>query len=187
MKKIQYIIFIGLSMITMSCEKLLDAPAKSSLETEVIFSTYDLARGAVDGIKMPMQEVNSYRGRFLPYYGMNTDIEWWDNHTENDKAVDLTTYIALPNNANMDTENNAYGEFFSGIEKANLCIQGLKEYSDPQPGTKFGELLGEAIVLRAIYYTDLLKAWGDVPMRFEPITKETMYIGKPAEMLFMTG
>ncbi len=31
------------------------------------------------------------------------------------------------------------------------------------PGTQLGYLLGEALTLRAIYYADLVKAWGDVP------------------------
>ena len=41
-----------------------------------------------------------------------------------------------------------------------------------------GQLLGAALTYRAIYYADLMKAWGDVPARFEPITSETLYIAK---------
>lgn len=41
-----------------------------------------------------------------------------------------------------------------------------------------GQLLGEALTLRAVYYADLLKAWGDVVARFEPISTETLYLGK---------
>ena len=38
------------------------------------------------------------------------------------------------------------------------------------------QLLGEALTLRAVIYLDLVKAWGDVPARFEPITTETLYL-----------
>src|SRR5690606_34417129 len=48
----------------------------------------------------------------------------------------------------------------------------------PQPGNELGFLLGEALTLRAIYYADLLKTWGDVPARFEPIEAETLYLPK---------
>ena len=41
-----------------------------------------------------------------------------------------------------------------------------------------GQLLGEALTLRAIYYADLLKTWGDVVERFEPVSSETMYLPK---------
>ena len=39
-------------------------------------------------------------------------------------------------------------------------------------------LLGEALVLRAVLYTELLKAYGEVPARFAPVTPETIYLNK---------
>ena len=67
---------------------------------------------------------------------------------------------------------------YSGIERANICIRGLRTFGNPAPGNEMGQLLGEALTLRAIYYADLLKAWGDVVARFEPISSETMYLPK---------
>jgi starch-binding outer membrane protein, SusD/RagB family len=78
----------------------------------------------------------------------------------------------------MNTTNNAWAMMYSGIERANLCVRGLRTYGNPTPGSDLGYLLGEALTLRAIYYADLIKAWGDVPYRFEPLTNETLYIGK---------
>lgn len=165
-----------------SCQQFeddyLDAPAQSTLDASVIFSTAGLAKGAIDGIKVPFAETNSYRGRFLPYYGLNTDVEWYNtSQTAGDKA-DLCVYDAKPSNTEMNTTNNAYAMMYSGIERANVCIQGIRQYGDPLPGTEMGQLLGEALTLRAIYYADLLKSWGDVPARFEPITTATLYLGK---------
>ena len=37
-------------------------------------------------------------------------------------------------------------------------------------------LLGESLTMRAMFYYDLIKAWGDVPARFEPVTQATIYI-----------
>lgn len=170
-----------LTGLLISCEKdldFLDAPAKSSLEVSTIFSTVGLARGAVDGIIEPMGETNSYRGRFLPYYGFNTDVEY--NYAANSAGAnaDVVNYGALPNNSTMNTENNVWAMMYRGIERANLAIQGMREYGNPEPGNEMGELLGAALTYRAIYYADLLKAWGDVPARFEPITGETLYMGK---------
>ena len=78
----------------------------------------------------------------------------------------------------MNTTNNAWAMMYSGIERANLCVRGLRTYGNPTPGSDLGYLLGEALTLRAIYYADLIKAFGDVPYRFEPLTNETLYIGK---------
>ena len=77
MKKIIYLLGI-MAMVTLtSCD--LDTPAQSTLEESIIFSTPGLAIDAVDGIKEPFGQTNSYRGRFIPWYGMNTDVEWNNN------------------------------------------------------------------------------------------------------------
>ncbi|UPZ15916.1 RagB/SusD family nutrient uptake outer membrane protein [Flavobacterium humidisoli] len=178
------IIIAGLIIAALfsSCQQFeddyLDTEAPSTLEPSLIFSEVALAKGAVDGIKVPFAETNSYRGRFLPYYGLNTDTEWYNtSQTAGDKA-DLCVYDAKPSNTEMNTTNNAYAMMYSGIERANVCIQGLRQYGNPTPGSEMGQLLGEALTLRAIYYADLLKSWGDVPARFEPITTATLYLPK---------
>jgi starch-binding outer membrane protein, SusD/RagB family len=178
MKTIKYFLALAVIFMWSSCDDYLEAPTKSSLDASVIFSTPDLAKGAVDGIKIPFGETNSYRGRFLPWYGMNTDIEWYNSSQTAGDNADLAIYNAKPNNSQMNTENNAWAMMYSGIERANLCITGLRTYGDPKPGTELGYLLGESLTLRAIIYADLLKTWGDVPARFEPISAATMYLPK---------
>src|SRR5690606_21983742 len=91
---------------------------------------------------------------------------------------DLVNYDAKPGNSQMNTENNAWAQMYSSIERANIVIRGIRQYGDPMPGNEMGQLLGEALTLRAIVYADLTKAWGDVPARFEPINSETLYIQK---------
>lgn len=174
------VFFIGLFN---SCqvieEDFLDAPAKSTLDESVIFSTPALARGAVNGIMEPMGQTNSYRGRFIPFYGFNTDVEYqYNSSSTGNSGGELCNYDAKANNSTMNSENNAWAMMYSGIERANICIRGLRNFGNPMPDTELGQLLGEALTLRAIYYTDLIKAWGDVPARFEPINSETIYLEK---------
>ncbi len=175
--------FLLLPLAVISCkqigDELLTVDAPSSTSEAVIFSNPDLAKGAVDGIKVPMMETNSYRGRWIPFYGLNTDSEWLNSSesTSNDNA-DLCVYDAKPNNSQMNTANNVWEMMYRGIERANLAIRGLRKYGNPTPGSDLGYLLGEALTLRAIYYSDLVKGWGDVPARFEPITTETVYMPK---------
>src|SRR5690606_33354270 len=171
-----YITGVLVISVMSSCNEYLEAPGKSTLDESVIFSQPDLAKGAIDGIKVPFAETNSYRGRYLPWYGTNTDVEWhFASDDANDNAA-LVNYSAQSNNSNMNTENNAWAMMYQGIERANICIEGLRQYGNPEPGTFMGHLLGEAITLRAVYYADLLKAWGDVVARFEPINSETLYL-----------
>ncbi|TDD94090.1 RagB/SusD family nutrient uptake outer membrane protein [Flavobacterium cellulosilyticum] len=182
MKKIIIISGLILSGFLTSCQdsidNFLEAPTKSTLDESIIFSTPSLAKGAIDGIKIPFAETNSYRGRFLPYYGLNTDIEWFNNSQNDDAKSQLCTYSATANNTEMNTPNNAWAMMYSGIERANICVRGLRAFGNPTPGSELGQLLGEALTLRAIYYADLLKSWGDIPMRFDPITNATIYLPK---------
>lgn len=170
--------FILASLFTSCSDDYLDAPAQSTLDESVIFSSPGLAEGAIDGIKIPFAETNSYRGRFLPFYGLNTDTEWYNSSQTVSDASDLCTYDAKANNSQMNTTNNAWAMMYSGIERANICIRGLRAYGNPTPGSQLGYLLGEALTLRAIYYADLIKAWGDVPYRFEPLNNGNLYVPK---------
>ena len=173
------LIFAGLLVSCNQDKEFLDAPAKSTLDESVIFSTVGLAKGAVDGILEPMGQTNSYRGRFIPYYGFNTDVEYnYSAKNLGSTDADLVTYDAKPNNSRMNSENNAWAMMYQGIERANIVIRGLRNYGNPEPGTEFGQLLGAALTYRAVYYADLIKTWGDVPARFEPITTETIYLAK---------
>jgi hypothetical protein len=177
--KITGIFLVGILASCNNFDETLEAPAKSTLDESVIFSIPGLARDAVNGIKIPFGETNSYRGRYLPWYGFNTDTEWYNSSesTSSDNA-DLCIYDAKPNNTQMNTANNAWAMMYSGIERANICIRGLRVYGNPSPDNEMGYLLGEALTLRAIYYADLLKTWGDVQARFDPITNETLYVAK---------
>lgn len=180
MKNIIIIFVVIFSSLFISCDDdYLETKTLSTLDESVIFSTPGLAQGAVDGIKIPFGDTNSYRGRFLPWYGLNTDIEWFNSSesTSNTNAT-LCNYNTLPNNNQMNTPNNVWALMYSGIERANICIRGLRTYGNPTPDSELGYLLGEALTLRAVYYADLLKAWGDVPARFEPINNETIYLPK---------
>ncbi len=178
MKNVIYIISLVLACFLISCEDFLEAPSQSTLDESLIFSNPTLASMAIDGIKEPLGQTNSYRGRFIPYYGTNTDIEWNNSSDGTGPAQELARYENSATNTYMNTTNNAWAMMYLGIERANICIRGLRTYGDPLPGTEMGQLLGEALTLRSIYYADLLRAWGDVVARFEPVSSSTIYMGK---------
>jgi hypothetical protein len=178
MKKHIKLSILALSMMGLAaCD--MDAPSISALDESSVFSTYSLAEAEIMSIHVSFGETNSYRGRFLPYYGINTDIEWIVTPSYADRLQDkysLANYNTLPGNGQMNNETNAYAKFYEGIERANLAIKGLREYGDVANNKNMAQLLGEALTLRAVIYNDLIKAWGDVPARFEPNTSENMYL-----------
>jgi starch-binding outer membrane protein, SusD/RagB family len=178
MKRTIYIISLVFAVFSMSCKDYLEAPSKSTLDESVIFSNPILATSAIDGIKVPFGETNAYRGRYLTHYGSNTDIEWNNSSTAATARADLARYVNSAINTDMNTSNNAWAMMYLGIERANICIRGLKAYGNTSINSEMGQLLGEALTLRAIYYADLLRAWGDVVARFVPVSSETMYLAK---------
>ncbi len=175
--------YIKLSILSLSlvgvtsCD--LEAPSISALNESSVFAVYSLAEAEVMSIHVSFGETNSYRGRFLPYYGVNTDVEVGNSPELSNATSDkqsLWNYNTLPNNGQMNTDNNAYAKFYEGIERANLAIQGIRAHGDIENKPDMAQLLGEALTLRAVIYNDLIKAWGDVPARFEPNGPENVYL-----------
>ena len=186
MKKLAYISMILAANFFTSCEDMLDAPTKSSMDETTIFTTEALADAAVMGIHQSFGETNSYRGRYLAYFGVNTDCEVFNNsgmnNVETDKEGSLVTYTATPDNQYMNTDNNVWAKLYEGIERANKGIDAMRKNSD-LTNTNLAQLYGELLTLRAFIYFDLVKAWGDVPARFTPITTETIYVPKSDRMV----
>ena len=170
---------MSLAAIVSSCD--MDAPTISTLDESSVFSTYSLAEAEVMSIHISFGETNSYRGRFLPYYGLNTDLETGSGTYPSlkDQATDkqsLWNYSTLSTNGQMNTDNNAYAKFYEGIERANLAIEGIRKHGNIEHNKDMAHLLGEALTLRAVVYNDLVKAWGDVPARFVPNNPTNVYM-----------
>ncbi|SHF46822.1 Starch-binding associating with outer membrane [Mariniphaga anaerophila] len=181
MKNISIKIFVLAGVLAFaSCDDYLDAPAKSTLDEQTIFSNATFAEQAIAGVIQSFCETNSYRGRFIAYYGINTDLEIRKSlsGSTSDAAQTLANYYTTPTNGNMDAANNAWAKFYEGIERANLAIRGLRTYGDVENRPEMAQLLGEMLTLRAVVYNDLLRGWGNVPARFEPINSETVNLPK---------
>lgn len=167
-----------------SCEDQLDSTSQSTYNDQVVFSNAQLAEKAVFGIYSYFSQTNSHRGRYMPYYGMNTDAEcYYDmSKPESDTKSSLACYSAYTADnwmcAGNNGDANAYSNFFNAIENANYCIDGIQKYGDWKNDGDLRYLLGEAMTLRAQYYYDLIRAWGDVPFRFEPVNSSTLYLPK---------
>ena len=169
------------TLATTSCD--LDAPTKSTIKEDIVFSTEELADAAIMGIHQSFGETNSYRGRFVPYYGTNTDCEIFNNYggvsdPTTDKEASLACYSTSSTNTYMNTSNNAWAKLYEAIERANKAISAMEKNADIEGDAGLGQLYGEILTLRSFIYFDLVKAWGDVPYRFEPVTSETLYLPK---------
>jgi hypothetical protein len=179
---IKYTAISLLVMFTvLSCQDFLEAPAKSTMDEQTIFSTPAFAEQAIGGILNIFTEVN-WRGRFTAWYGLNTDVEIRKSlGTNNYKSISanegLSTYFTTVTDGQMDSENNFYAMDYQGIERANLAIRGMRTYADLN-NPELRQIFGEVLTLRAMIYYDLLRAFSNVPARFEPLSEETTNLPK---------
>ncbi|MDR0231431.1 MAG: RagB/SusD family nutrient uptake outer membrane protein [Dysgonamonadaceae bacterium] len=183
MRNIITTIFMAIAMILTfsSCQDFLDTKSQSSFDEETIFSDPVLAEGALLGAYATLGENNSYRNRLI-HTGYNSDVEMHNNSlsglTENNRRA-LAIYRIAANNGDMDATNGneLYSMPFSAIERLNVVLKGIKTYNDISiPAV--GHVYGEALCLRAFFYFDLIKWYGDIPARFEPVTSATIYLHK---------
>lgn len=187
MKK--YIYILAAALVAASCsmfDNAIESPSQSTYADDVVFSNYTLAEYSIFGISEIVGHTNSYRGRVHLFYGMNTDIETYSSNSAGtddsgldavDDRIRMSEYNATPNDTQLNTTTNAYNEIVTGIERANLCIQGLRQYADLSD-KDMAYLLGEALTYRAFFYFELVKMWGEVPLRTEPVSTATIYLQK---------
>lgn len=159
-----------------SCDKFFEVKSPSAGDDAAVFSDFTLSQYAIYGVHESLGMVNSYRGRFLPWYGFNSDIEWYNG--DNSAGKEITRYAITTTNQQLNLANGPYNLMYEAIEKCNLIIDGLNKHGNCDIDADMAFLLGEAYCLRAMIYFDLIKTWGDVPARFEPIESETIYMGK---------
>lgn len=188
MKKTILNILFGVFVLTFSsCNDFLTVSGNSLLSDDQVFTQPDSAKKAIAAIYEIFGENNSYRNRLWLQLGINTDIEyrsgWKDGAaltiSKSDDFIALYNSSSnMPDGYNNNDVANPWSRIYQGIERANLAIAGIRTYGNPAAGNDMGHYLGEALTLRAYFYYDLIKWWGDVPARFSPVTSTTIYIPK---------
>ena len=184
----------GLTLCTISLASCsLDVDQPSAMEGSVIYSSAELANNAVMSIHQSFGETNSYRGRYIPYFGTNNDCEIFNNYggvadASTDKEASMAVYNTQVDNTYMNTSNNAWAKMYEGIERANMGIKDIEDTYNNDISTASRDLqhlYGELLTLRGMIYYDLVKAWGDVPYRFEPVTSETLYLERTSRVIIL--
>jgi len=181
-------IFILLSFTFFtSCDDSLNVKSISSLSDDVIFANPDLTEGAIAAVYDIIGQNNSYRNRLWLQMGVNTDLEYRSGWASGAviSSVKSDDYFALYNSNptigdgyNNSDDANPWSRIYQGIERSNLAISGIRTFGSPAAGNDMGHYLGEALTMRAFFYYDLIKWWGDVPARFEPLNSANMYAPK---------
>ena len=161
---------IGLSSLT-ACNDFLTVDPTATDTPETVFSTVTGAYNSVIGAYAPMAGDAAYGNRISGYFPY--DSEDFLNSPTGDDAGEGRRGIARYNSAVTNADvRNAWNALYRGIGRANVCIKyipGMDLYNSPGAAgyEEVRRLHGEALTLRAQYYFELVRNWGDVPAPFE--------------------
>lgn len=176
------IALVGCTLFSISaCKKYLEPSAQSSFNTAFVFSNVQNAQKAVFSAYQDLEGDNGYGIRISMYYPYDND-EMIGMHQlgDNDRG-DIAHYNATAGNAQL---YNPWVQLYQGIERANICIYNLPQMALYTKGStqEVGELqrlYGEALTLRAQFYLELIRNWGDVPAQFVPSSvADTLFLAK---------
>lgn len=172
------VLAIGATIVTPSCKKALDIQSDSTSPETLVFSSLNASNTALIGVYNRLIGDNGYGSRVSTLFGVSAD----DFRTSGSYgAADrrgLSMYGASPDNTDLI---NPYSQLYSGVERANLCIKGIPESRLYTSGSAIEQATmklyyGEALALRAQFYYELIRNWGDVPQRFKSAAyEETLF------------
>lgn len=158
--------FLGIG----GCKKYLDQRPITESSTEVVFSDVPNAYKALAGVYSRLVGDAGYGIRLSLYYPVDNDeMQGPSGNSDNDRR-DIARYQATSSNSQLP---NPFNQLFQGIEYANICIANIPKmdlYSNGSDNEK-GQLRrmhGEALALRALYYFEAIRNWGDLPQHFAP-------------------
>ena len=153
-----------------SCNKFLDQKPITEVSTETVFSDVPSTYKALAGVYSRLVGDAAYGIRVSLYYPLDNDeMQGPTGAADNDRR-DIARYAATPGNAQI---TNPFNQMFQGIEYANICIANIPKMAMYANGTdqekkQLQRMYGEALTLRAQFYTEAIRNWGDLPAHFEP-------------------
>ncbi|ASZ13329.1 RagB/SusD family nutrient uptake outer membrane protein [Chitinophaga pendula] len=149
-----------------SCSKFLDEKDPSNFTVDNYFTKPEHARSAVNAIYASMRDpMNSGFGG-----GTWMMTEFATGLAETDLGQAVNSYFVKDL---INTSDNGYGAdywafYYKGIANANLAIEKIPGIN--MDDTERKRLLGEARFLRAWYYFQLIRMFGNIPLILKPVT-----------------
>ncbi|WP_375436866.1 RagB/SusD family nutrient uptake outer membrane protein [uncultured Hymenobacter sp.] len=156
MKKILIPVF-ALALLA-SCD-ILDKEPLPSIAPENFFQNADDAEAAITAAYDALQATGLYSQDLVVVGEMPSD-----NCTSTNG--DVTTLDRINWTPTTSQVGNIWRDSYVGINRANAVLKYVPNVS--MAAERKNQILGEAYFLRALHYYNLLKLYGDVPLRLEP-------------------
>jgi hypothetical protein len=164
------VVFTAVILSLTTCDEYFEVEPVSSFEPENVFTNVEYTKQTIIGIYQLMTRDESYSKRISMYYGVDTDIGMCSGDDLDNGRRNIARYTCSPGN---DEIEKPWSNLYKGIERANICIANIPASSLYKGGTEDEQFelkrcYGEALTLRALFYYELIRNWGDVPFTLLP-------------------
>ena len=165
--KIKSILTCGLgALVLTACNDYLEVDSPSKYSIENVFSSQKDAGQALNGVYASILANNCFGQAYTYSLVLNSDVDYVSNSRESKQSNTPQRYDC---DANSSTVNGVWNATWTAIENANNFIYNLENGSVyDEDDIEITQMMGEAKVLRAMLYYELLCYWGDVPFTFKP-------------------
>lgn len=159
-----------LLVLTGGCRKYLDQKPITELGADQVFNDVPSTYKALAGVYSRLVGDQAYGIRLSLYYPLDNDeMQGPSGSADNDRR-DIARYTATSGNAQLE---RPFNQLFQGVEYANICIDNIPKmamYSNgsDQEKKQLQRMHGEALALRAQFYFEAIRNWGDLPEHFAP-------------------
>ncbi|MEM6396354.1 MAG: RagB/SusD family nutrient uptake outer membrane protein [Bacteroidota bacterium] len=180
--KIKSILFAILALgFTQSCNDILDRTPQGEFTLDNFFQTEEQAVQSVNAIYNQLRE---WQVHVFSYIGM-TDIvsDDADKGSTPGDAPFLGELNDFTHTSTNVAPSSVWSGYYDGIFRANLAIENLPEVPDLDE-TLRDRLIAESKFLRAYFYFNLVRWFGDVPLITEPFPAEFSIPRSPIEQVY---
>ena len=185
--KLNKIFISGLAMLALtSCNDYLEVdPATNVASTDLVFGSEGETRTALYGVYAKVCSDNLFGGRLYNDFQLNSDVDFYANSNEAAAGNQPRRFDVRSDASNVETLwNNLYSavetanEFIFNLQKSSLYKEETEDAaSEAADGTistvqkpkvtNLTQMMGEAKVMRAMFYHELLSYWGDIPFTLQ--------------------
>lgn len=163
-------ILLGSCFLITGCQKYLQETNPSSISFENYYTSPEHAESAVSAIYHSTRSVYTSGGLGGCPYLMLEFITGLTNSVTLGAAGPTNSSIRMLNiNSDNNYLNSYWNNYYQGIANANVAIAKIPGINMNE--TRKNSLLGEAYFLRAYFYFNLVRIFGDIPLILEPLDK----------------
>jgi len=176
-KSIIYTAITGAVLVLPSCKKYLDVTSNATIDQSTGFASASYTNSALIGVYNQLIGDNGYGNRLSCLYPLSADdFKTSGSYSPVDRRG-ISLYGASADNTDLV---NPFSQLYVGAERANICVKGiplspLYTAGSAADQAAMKKYYGEALTLRAIFYFELVRNWGDVVANFVPSADVTVF------------